>query len=358
MGDITFLAEPLADHPRRLKAAFCLGQRPFDFRVRQYVNWQLPVDLWDLGREAGMVAAVDGMEEAFTDLAAAIKPNIYATLPKEIAGLRLFSQDFVDGLERVGAFGGLPQGRGPAPESPVWIRVCQLVPQALTEGSDLQRLLALGIALGRLQLAAHERSMGEPAPAPQRARQLQALAAEALRAATAIPARVVSAVPSLQTLQHLSDDLGEQHPADIFTRAAGEKGVPSWMRDNPDIALAEAIRLLSDDIETRLHSLPPCSQDSNVARGGPVKPHWNSENRTLSYRGVVCARYSRPAPRQTVILDSFQESNWPDHIDDPLDKGCLQNTIRDLQEKVRESPIIFERDGKGQGITWRPRPAG
>jgi hypothetical protein len=59
-----------------------------------------------------------------------------------------------------------------------------------------------------------------------------------------------------------------------------------------------------------------------------------------------------------VILDSFQESNWPDHIDDRLDKGCLQNTIRDLQEKVRESPIIFERDGKGQGITWRPRPAG
>jgi hypothetical protein len=357
MSDTAFLAEPLADDPSRLKAAFCLGHRLLDFRVRQNVNWQLPVCLWDLGREAGMMAAIDDMEEAITDLASAINPNIYASLPEVIAGLRLFSQGFVDELERNGAFGGRPQGHGPAPKSPYWTRLCQLVPQALHDGGDLRCLLSLGIALGQLQLAAHEKSAGEPTPAARTAGQLQALAAEVLRAVQAIPTGIISAVPSLQSLRALSGEFVDQNLANIFTRAVGENRFPSWMEVDPDITLSEAIRLLSDDLEARLQSLPSRNQDSNTSRGERIKPHWDSANRTLSYKGEVCIRYSRAAPLQTVILDLFEKLNWPDRIYDPLGKGRLPDTIGDLQKKVRNSPIIFERDGTGKGITWRPRPA-
>jgi hypothetical protein len=100
-----------------------------------------------------------------------------------------------------------------------------------------------------------------------------------------------------------------------------------------------------------------CAQERlrTLVRSGGPKPHWDGHARTLSYEGIVCKRYARAAPHQERVLAAFQEQEWPEGIDDPLPPGKLADTIKDLQNAVRQSPITFERDGTGKGIEWRRR---
>jgi hypothetical protein len=92
--------------------------------------------------------------------------------------------------------------------------------------------------------------------------------------------------------------------------------------------------------------------------GGQPKPRWEKRHKKLSNGGRGSILFTRPAPNQELILDSFEEAGWPDRIDDPLDPGKLADTIKDLQASCRKakSPITFERDGKGKGIVWLVPP--
>jgi hypothetical protein len=86
-----------------------------------------------------------------------------------------------------------------------------------------------------------------------------------------------------------------------------------------------------------------------------LKPFWNKNDRKLWYGDTLCASYTRSAPRQETIFDAFQDDGWPSRIDDPLHPGKLADTISDIQRKVRDTPLAFERDGTGEGVLWRPR---
>ena len=65
--------------------------------------------------------------------------------------------------------------------------------------------------------------------------------------------------------------------------------------------------------------------------------------------------YARRAPNQAKILSSFEEEGWPKRIDDPLKRGKLRQTLKDLQKKFKDAPITFRADGTGQGILWMIR---
>jgi hypothetical protein len=94
---------------------------------------------------------------------------------------------------------------------------------------------------------------------------------------------------------------------------------------------------------------------NGVGQDAPIKPRWDSNRRELWYSGQLCRQYKRPAPNRELVLKSFEELSWPERIDDPLPRGTLADTIKDLQDDLRNTPIIIERDGTGKGICWRKR---
>jgi hypothetical protein len=348
MSDDTALTHTLVDDPRRLAAAYCLGQPAYEYRVWQEAIWQTPYFLWAKGRGIQIMMVLDLLEEAFTDLTSAINVNIFTTLPPVLTELRAFAEEVAHDLGKEGSYCGVSHGRGPTPENTAWPKLCQILPQALPVSSDLQRLLTLGTAFGQLQLAAYEESVGEPTSATITKEQPGACAREVFRVVKALPARITSAVPKLQVLVGLCSEDNAQCLASIVTSAGGHERIPRWMDGMATGALFEATWLLSDDIETQLRALPPCQE--------AVRPHWDySYPLTMYYGNVVCKRYERPAPRQTKILDAFEKLNWPKWIANPLKEGGLKDTIKDLQQGTKNSPIIIERDGTGKGVTWGQR---
>jgi hypothetical protein len=99
-------------------------------------------------------------------------------------------------------------------------------------------------------------------------------------------------------------------------------------------------------------------EQSELLPGGeeksqPPRPRYDAKQRELWYGDELCRHYKRPAPNREKVLNSFEELGWPDRIDDPLDRGKLADTVRDLQRDLRASSITFERDGTGKGIIWK-----
>jgi hypothetical protein len=84
------------------------------------------------------------------------------------------------------------------------------------------------------------------------------------------------------------------------------------------------------------------------------KPRWDRDRRELWYGDTLCLRFRRAAPNQELVLKSFEELAWPDRSDDPLPQNKLAYTIKDMQDRLRDAPIVFERDGI-KGIAWRKR---
>jgi hypothetical protein len=84
-----------------------------------------------------------------------------------------------------------------------------------------------------------------------------------------------------------------------------------------------------------------------------VKPKWNPGLCELEWRGDVVRKYRRVA-QCCKILTCFEEEGWPDHILNPLGPDVdLGKAVQTLNAKL--SGIRFERDGTGEGITWRPK---
>jgi hypothetical protein len=90
-----------------------------------------------------------------------------------------------------------------------------------------------------------------------------------------------------------------------------------------------------------------------------VKPHWNEARRELTLNGTVVKRFRVPADNQEIILATFEEDGWPDHIDDPLPvKGDinprtrLHDAINKLNGCQTHRLIRFAGNGTGTGVSW------
>src|SRR5581483_2700819 len=98
-----------------------------------------------------------------------------------------------------------------------------------------------------------------------------------------------------------------------------------------------------------------------TAPGPGTTPHW--DGRVLRWGGRVVKRYRVPAGNQKLILDAFQEEDWPPHIDDPLPRrhgidapARLRGAVYRLNHRQCDPLLLFESDGTGQGVSWGVRP--
>jgi hypothetical protein len=90
-------------------------------------------------------------------------------------------------------------------------------------------------------------------------------------------------------------------------------------------------------------------------------PHWDSSRRELRWLGELVKRYRLPAPNQEVILTAEEEEGWPSRMDDPLPRQPgqdpeqrLHDAIKNLNRHQINHLLVFERDGTGEGVQWRP----
>jgi hypothetical protein len=101
---------------------------------------------------------------------------------------------------------------------------------------------------------------------------------------------------------------------------------------------------------------PPTPSPKDPAK--QTIPAWNKDRCELTYRGSVIKRVKSASVAKNVVrvLDAFQEDDWPDRIDDPLDPSKkkdqqrLHETIKRLNDNL--DVIRFRADGTGQGIRW------
>lgn len=100
------------------------------------------------------------------------------------------------------------------------------------------------------------------------------------------------------------------------------------------------------------------------------KPKLNREGRKLFFDGKQIAHYKRESPDQWTVLCAFDESGWPDEIDDPLpqrksrdgeyrdSKEAVARTADNMTRKLKDdnrgrAPIIFATNGNRTGFRWR-----
>ena len=106
--------------------------------------------------------------------------------------------------------------------------------------------------------------------------------------------------------------------------------------------------LLWEIDQSRYPEEPGCTPDT-------IKPLWNKELSKLFW-GTTVIRRVRPTVAKNVVavLDEFQEEEWRDRIDYPLDLGGdpqrLHETLKRLNQGL--TMIRFRADGKGKGIVW------
>jgi len=98
------------------------------------------------------------------------------------------------------------------------------------------------------------------------------------------------------------------------------------------------------------HEAEPSVQDE---RGRPV---WGK----LRVGQAVVKRYRQPAENQELVLQAFQEEDWPPRIDDPLPPAAEQDPKRRLHTTISNSNcgqrgirVHFAGGGDGQSVCWR-----
>ena len=117
------------------------------------------------------------------------------------------------------------------------------------------------------------------------------------------------------------------------------------------------VRLLNsppeqDDPEPDVPERAPGPESPRIEPCLNAKPRWDAVFRVLTWNNKTVGAYDRLAPNQAMILSSFEEEGWPNRIDDPLKRGKLRQTLKDLQKKFKNAPITFRADGTGEGILW------
>ncbi|MBI3861042.1 MAG: hypothetical protein HY290_04020 [Planctomycetia bacterium] len=88
------------------------------------------------------------------------------------------------------------------------------------------------------------------------------------------------------------------------------------------------------------------------------RPQWNAERRQLLFDNEVIMQLTGRHGNQELILQTFEEDNWPTRIDDPLPNrkaGDQKQRLRGAVEKLNARSLIprihFSCDGN-EGICW------
>jgi hypothetical protein len=123
-----------------------------------------------------------------------------------------------------------------------------------------------------------------------------------------------------------------------------------------------ADRKVSDAVDRQ--TTAKAAQSEVVAGDAYLTPEWDPVRRELRYQGGVIKRYRVPAQNQALVLEAFQESGWPEYIDDPLPPSAGQDskerllaTIKSLNRSQRSQLIRFHGNGNGQQIYWQHVPS-
>jgi hypothetical protein len=90
------------------------------------------------------------------------------------------------------------------------------------------------------------------------------------------------------------------------------------------------------------------------------QPFWDSALRELRLGEVLVKRFRQPAANQELILEAFQEEDWPVRIDDPLppvsgqdSKQRLHSAISNFNRRQANRLIWFAGGGDGKSVSWR-----
>jgi hypothetical protein len=176
-------------------------------------------------------------------------------------------------------------------------------------------------------------------------------------------------LPGLQAVVHAVQALPEEDRRASAELQAMVELAPRLAKTGPVAFLAKVLRpcrgfqpldeqAVLYDLNRALSALDGCLQEwlKTFVGSVPPRPRWDGQSRELWFGDTLCRRYTRRAPRQERVLEAFERLGWPQRIPNPVPEGSLADTVKDLQDSVRDSPIMFERDGTGKGITWRRRP--
>jgi hypothetical protein len=137
---------------------------------------------------------------------------------------------------------------------------------------------------------------------------------------------------------------------------------PAHLEHNPPPReLLDALEFAADEVLK--HFPPQPDQKSPISAaaehfGSRVKqtPRWDKSRRELWLGDQLCKKFRRPAENQESILNVFEEEGWPSRIDDPIPRSSRDTTSQPTGDACyylsKNSPIKFERDGKGQGVLW------
>jgi hypothetical protein len=97
----------------------------------------------------------------------------------------------------------------------------------------------------------------------------------------------------------------------------------------------------------------------------PEKPRWDSTARKLWLGPCLVKEFLRPSVCQVLILEAFEEQDWPESIDDPLPithdidpKRRLHDAIKRLNRNQHCPTLSFHGNGNGEGIVCRVRTRG
>lgn len=103
----------------------------------------------------------------------------------------------------------------------------------------------------------------------------------------------------------------------------------------------------------------PVIQTSDALAAANLGPSWDKAARKLTFGNHLLHRFHHPAPMAEIILDTFEEEGWPEHIDDPLapldgrrEPDRLRKQIYALNRRLQNPLIKFCMDGTGQGLRW------
>lgn len=108
--------------------------------------------------------------------------------------------------------------------------------------------------------------------------------------------------------------------------------------------------------EANLNAALKRAQEKLTRRDTPdePKPSWDRIKGVLSFNGEAIKKIRRigVAKNVVLVLDSFQEEDWPFRVDSPLSPGSQKHhaTISSLNTGL--SRIRFKSDGEGDGFIW------
>jgi len=90
-------------------------------------------------------------------------------------------------------------------------------------------------------------------------------------------------------------------------------------------------------------------------------PHYDEALRELRYGCRLVKRFRQGAENQELIVIRFQKLGWPRSLEDPLERDPdidrwtrLRDTIRALNAHQKEARLLFQGDGTGYRVLWRP----